>query len=91
MSFLIGWACMTEVSFASYRYLFDTVRRRMMTSGQKIRNHRSFIDAGRQIATKEGAKALANGVGTNILRSVAGVALYDKCTEPSIWPLRYFQ
>ncbi|KIM54614.1 hypothetical protein SCLCIDRAFT_1221829 [Scleroderma citrinum Foug A] len=55
-SFLVGWACTTGASFASYP--FDTIRRRMMmTSGEKVR-YKSFIDAGRQIAAKEGAKAL---------------------------------
>ncbi|KAL4081107.1 mitochondrial carrier [Scleroderma citrinum] len=78
-SFLVGWACTTGASIASYP--FDTIRRRMMmTSGERV-HYKSFIDAGRQIVAKEGAKALFNGAGANILRSVAGagvLSLYDK-------------
>lgn len=84
-SFLVGWACTTSASFASYP--FDTIRRRMMmTSGEKVR-YRSFIDAGRQIAAKEGVKALFNGAGANILRSVAGagvLSLYDKFQQVAL-------
>lgn len=81
-SFAVGWACTTGASLASYP--MDTIRRRMMmTSGEGV-HYKSFYDAGRQIIAKEGAKALFNGAGANILRSIAGagvLALYDKFQE----------
>ncbi|KAI6139304.1 mitochondrial carrier domain-containing protein [Pisolithus tinctorius] len=62
-------------------YPMDTIRRRMMmTSGEKV-HYKSFVDAGRHIVAKEGAKALFNGAGANILRGVAAagaLSLYDK-------------
>lgn len=53
----------------------------MMTSGNAVK-YKNWLDAGRQIAVKEGPKALFAGGAANILRGVAGagvLALYDKC------------
>jgi len=78
-SFFVGWVCTTGAAFASYP--MDTTRRRMMmTSGEKV-HYKSFIDATRQIVAKEGAKALFNGAGANILRGIAAagaLSLYDQ-------------
>lgn len=55
----------------------------MMTSGEKVQ-YRSFIEAGRHIVAKEGARSLFAGAGANILRGVAGagvLSLYDKFQE----------
>jgi len=81
-SFLLAWTVTTGASFAAYP--LDTIRRRMMmTSGEKVQ-YKNWIDAGRQIVAKEGAKSLFRGAGANILRGVAGagvLALYDKFQE----------
>ncbi|KAH7910516.1 mitochondrial carrier domain-containing protein [Hygrophoropsis aurantiaca] len=81
-SFAVGWACTTGAALAAYP--MDTIRRRMMmTSGEKVQ-YKSFIDAGRQIVVKEGAKTLFAGAGANILRGVASagvLALYDQFQE----------
>ncbi|EKM57941.1 uncharacterized protein PHACADRAFT_206795 [Phanerochaete carnosa HHB-10118-sp] len=78
-SFAVGWTCTTAAALASYP--LDTIRRRMMmTSGEKVR-YKNWIDAGRQIATKEGIKAFFAGAGANIFRGVAAagvLALYDQ-------------
>lgn len=78
-SFAVGWCCTTGAALAAYP--LDTIRRRMMmTSGEKIK-YKSWLDAGRQIAAKEGAKALFAGAGANIFRGVAGagvLAIYDQ-------------
>ncbi|THH27467.1 hypothetical protein EUX98_g6715 [Antrodiella citrinella] len=74
-SFAVGWGA------AWFAYPLDTIRRRMMmTSGEKVQ-YKSFIDAGKQIALKEGYKALFAGAGANIFRGVAAagvLALYDQ-------------
>lgn len=81
-SFAVGWMCTTGAALASYP--MDTIRRRMMmTSGEKV-HYKSFVDAGRHIVAKEGAKALFNGAGANILRGIAAagaLSLYDKFQE----------
>ncbi|KAF8125704.1 mitochondrial carrier [Boletus edulis] len=78
-AFAVGWACTTGAALTSYP--MDTIRRRMMmTSGEKV-HYKSFIDATRQIVAKEGAKALFNGAGANILRGIAAagaLSLYDQ-------------
>ncbi|OBZ65090.1 ADP,ATP carrier protein [Grifola frondosa] len=65
-------------------YPLDTVRRRMMmTSGESV-HYKSFIDAGRQIVAKEGAKSLFGGAGANVIRGIASagvLALYDQFQE----------
>lgn len=81
-SFAVGWMCTTGAALAAYP--LDTIRRRMMmTSGEKVQ-YRSFIEAGRHIVAKEGARSLFAGAGANILRGVAGagvLSLYDKFQE----------
>ncbi|EIW83634.1 mitochondrial carrier [Coniophora puteana RWD-64-598 SS2] len=81
-NFAVGYCCTTGAALAAYP--LDTIRRRMMmTSGEKVQ-YKSFVDAGRQIIAKEGAKTLFNGAGANILRGVAGagvLAIYDKFQE----------
>ncbi|EIN04592.1 ATP:ADP antiporter [Punctularia strigosozonata HHB-11173 SS5] len=81
-SFAVGWLCTTGAALAAYP--LDTIRRRMMmTSGNAVK-YKNWIDAGKQIAVKEGPKALFAGAGANILRGVAGagvLALYDKFQE----------
>ncbi|KAH8112252.1 mitochondrial carrier domain-containing protein [Phellopilus nigrolimitatus] len=81
-SFAIGWVSTTGAALAAYP--LDTIRRRMMmTSGGKTR-YKNFLDAGRQIAAKEGVKALFGGAGANVLRGVASagvLAIYDKFQE----------
>jgi len=81
-SFGIGWLVTTGAALAAYP--LDTIRRRMMmTSGEKT-HYKNFLDAGKQIALKEGPKALFGGAGANILRGVAAagaLALYDKFQE----------
>ncbi|KIJ64655.1 hypothetical protein HYDPIDRAFT_28588 [Hydnomerulius pinastri MD-312] len=81
-SFAVGWVCTTGAALAAYP--LDTIRRRMMmTSGEKVQ-YKSFIDAGKQLVAKEGAKTLFNGAGANILRGVAAagaLSLYDKFQE----------
>jgi len=81
-NFAVGWCATTGAAIAAYP--LDTIRRRMMmTSGEAVR-YKNWIDAGRQIAAKEGVKALFNGAAANVLRGVAGagvLALYDKFQE----------
>ncbi|GJE85690.1 mitochondrial carrier [Phanerochaete sordida] len=78
-SFAVGWGCTTAAALASYP--LDTIRRRMMmTSGEKMQ-YKGWMDAGKQIVAKEGAKALFAGAGANIFRGVAAagaLALYDQ-------------
>ncbi|PMD61659.1 mitochondrial carrier [Hyaloscypha bicolor E] len=77
-SFMLGWGVTTVAGLAAYP--LDTVRRRMMmTSGEAVK-YKSSFDAGRQIIKANGAKALFNGAGANILRGVASagvLSIYD--------------
>lgn len=80
-SFAVAWVCTTGAALVSYP--LDTVRRRMMmTSGNaNAIKYKGFMDAGRQIVAKEGARSLFAGAGANVLRGVAGalvLSLYDK-------------
>ncbi|KAE9368757.1 ADP,ATP carrier protein [Stipitochalara longipes BDJ] len=77
-SFMLGWGVTTVAGLSAYP--LDTVRRRMMmTSGEAVK-YKSSWDAGRQIIKTNGAKALFNGAGANILRGVASagvLSIYD--------------
>ncbi|KAK1249541.1 hypothetical protein MKX07_003057 [Trichoderma sp. CBMAI-0711] len=79
VSFCLGYFVTTAAGIASYP--LDTIRRRMMmTSGEAVK-YKSSFDAARQIVAKNGARALFNGAGANILRGVAGagaLSIYDQ-------------
>jgi hypothetical protein len=78
-SFAVAWVCTTGAALVSYP--LDTVRRRMMMTSGSGQKYKGFVDAGRQIVAKEGARSLFAGAGANILRGVAGalvLSLYDK-------------
>ncbi|KAI9568568.1 mitochondrial carrier [Boletus coccyginus] len=96
-SFAVGWACTTGAAFASYpmdtirRRMMMTSGEKASAasvSGTDTISHhsrqvhyKSFIDATRQIVAKEGATALFNGAGANILRGIAAagaLSLYDQ-------------
>ncbi|KAG2120229.1 hypothetical protein DEU56DRAFT_928517, partial [Suillus clintonianus] len=73
-SFAVGWMCTTSPG----SFLLHTIRRRMMmTSGEKVQ-YKFFINAGRHIMAKEGAKSLFAGAGANIVAGAGVLSLYDK-------------
>ena len=81
-SWLIDLAAMLLASLATYP--FDTVRHRMMMSSSQRFKYNSFWDAGRQIITREGFRALYKGLGASLLCIIAGPA-WDIYLKAGFW------
>merc|ERR1712130_814502 len=78
LNFCLGYAVTVAAGLASYP--LDTIRRRMMTSGEAVK-YSSSLQCARVIMANEGTKSFFKGAGANILRGVAGAGVlagFDK-------------
>jgi len=72
VSFALGY--IVTITSGLISYPIDTIRRRMMTSGEAVK-YKGAIDCAVQIMKNEGFMAMMKGAGANILRGVAGAGV----------------